>query len=480
VDLVVGRFSGGGNGGLPQFACRFGQLAGGKWMRLMNEQDSREGQPGSAETPQGGEENEPMVAEQEATAGSPYQYGVGDELRMRREAMGKSIADVVDAVRIQQRYIEALEQSKLEDLPGTVYALGFVRTYAEYLGLNGPEMVARYKDETEGLQQQTYVMPEPIEEGKVPTAAIFILGLVLVAVVYAVWYYLSNRDGDLVQQVPEVPTHMETAAPEPVQPAPPAPAAEATATPEGDIPPATAPEAAAPQPVAEAPAESPVSAAEAAAETQAPQPVAEAPVETPLSEPAPQPVAETPLEETPAPGVATQPVAEATVASPSPAPDVEPVAEAPAPPPLETAPPPSAVETVTLAPPPAETAEPTDPETALTAEEIPLAPAVEALPRDPQIYGLANTNARIVIKAVEDAWVEVTDAEESRLFSRVLRVGDIYRVPVRDGMTFVTGNAGGLEIMVDGEVVPSLGPSGQVRRNVKLDPGLLKSGKAWP
>ena len=55
-----------------------------------------------------------------------------------------------------------------------------------------------------------------------------------------------------------------------------------------------------------------------------------------------------------------------------------------------------------------------------------------------------------------------------------------YRAPNREGAKFVTGNAGGLKVVVDGEAAPSLGPTGQVRRDVKLDPDLLKAGQAWP
>ena len=75
---------------------------------------------------------------------------------------------------------------------------------------------------------------------------------------------------------------------------------------------------------------------------------------------------------------------------------------------------------------------------------------------------------------------KVTDAEGSRLMSRTLRAGDSYRVPNRDGLVFVTGNAGGLAITVDGEPAPAIGGIGIVRKNVKLDPELLKEGRAWP
>ena len=65
------------------------------------------------------------------------------------------------------------------------------------------------------------------------------------------------------------------------------------------------------------------------------------------------------------------------------------------------------------------------------------------------------------------------------MLTRVLRVGDTYRVPDRSGLSLVTGNAGGLEFIVDDEAVPALGPIGSVRRNVSLDPALLKAGQAY-
>jgi cytoskeleton protein RodZ len=105
---------------------------------------------------------------------------VGDELRMRREEAGHTINDVSEAVRIQPRYLEALEKGRLEDLPGTVYALGFLRTYAEHYGFNGGAFVTRFKEETEGLRrEQDFSLPEPIEDARVPTAAIFIVAIVL-------------------------------------------------------------------------------------------------------------------------------------------------------------------------------------------------------------------------------------------------------------------------------------------------------------
>jgi cytoskeleton protein RodZ len=62
--------------------------------------------------------------------------------------------------------------------------------------------------------------------------------------------------------------------------------------------------------------------------------------------------------------------------------------------------------------------------------------------------------------------------------TQILRQGNIYKVPREQGLMLTTGNAGGLEILVDGVKVPTLGPFGAVRRDVALDPARLKSGTA--
>jgi cytoskeleton protein RodZ len=112
-------------------------------------------------------------------------------------------------------------------------------------------------------------------------------------------------------------------------------------------------------------------------------------------------------------------------------------------------------------------------------DQAPSGDVSEQAKRKPRVYGEDNPG-RIIMRAVEESWVEVTDADGEILFSRVLRKGDSYRAPARQGTTFVTGNAGGLEIFVDKQPAPALGPAGVVRRGVALDPELLKSGAAWP
>ena len=81
-----------------------------------------------------------------------------------------------------------------------------------------------------------------------------------------------------------------------------------------------------------------------------------------------------------------------------------------------------------------------------------------------------------MIKARIDSWVQIRDPDGEKLLTRVLRAGDSFRVPDKPGLLMETGNAGGLEISVDGTVIPDIGPKGAVRRDVALDAAILKSG----
>jgi len=112
--------------------------------------------------------------------------------------------------------------------------------------------------------------------------------------------------------------------------------------------------------------------------------------------------------------------------------------------------------------------------------EIPRVPRQSAaLPvRQPRVYGKGNSDSRVILRATRDSWIQVHGADNVLLLTRILRAGDSYRVPNRNGLTLMTGNAGALEILVDGEPVPPIGPFGAVRRNVSLDPNRLKTGSA--
>ena len=100
------------------------------------------------------------------------------------------------------------------------------------------------------------------------------------------------------------------------------------------------------------------------------------------------------------------------------------------------------------------------------------------LPPAPAEAAPAMVSTRIEIRAKADSWVQVRTAEGTLLMTRILGQGTSYAVPPQEGLRLTTGNAGGLEILVDGVPVPPLGPFGAVRHDVALDPERLKAGTA--
>lgn len=115
---------------------------------------------------------------------------------------------------------------------------------------------------------------------------------------------------------------------------------------------------------------------------------------------------------------------------------------------------------------------------------IPSAPALPAAPEtEPgvtQEAALPATGTRIRINARLDTWIKITDHNGRSVINRVLNAGEGYDVPDEAGLKMITGNAGGMDILVDGAAIPPLGEPGKVRRDVELDPEKLKAGTAIP
>ena len=72
-------------------------------------------------------------------------FEIGATLREARERRGLTAEDVHRSLRIRARYLQALEDERWELLPGEAYAKGFLRSYAEFLGLEGSLFVDELK-----------------------------------------------------------------------------------------------------------------------------------------------------------------------------------------------------------------------------------------------------------------------------------------------------------------------------------------------
>jgi cytoskeleton protein RodZ len=130
---------------------------------------------------------------------------IGVLLRRAREERHRSVADVAAALCIRANYLEAIEAGAYERLPGQTYTVGFVRSYATYLGLDAAEAVRIFKREGQGFDPTpaSLAMPAPIPQRSIPGGRVLVTGLVLAICGYGLWSYLGGRQGgDTVAPVP--------------------------------------------------------------------------------------------------------------------------------------------------------------------------------------------------------------------------------------------------------------------------------------
>lgn len=71
---------------------------------------------------------------------------IGEILKQTREAQGITLNQVSEATKISTRYLRAIENGEYDAIPGDVYLKGFIRNYANILGLDGEQMVAKFNE----------------------------------------------------------------------------------------------------------------------------------------------------------------------------------------------------------------------------------------------------------------------------------------------------------------------------------------------
>jgi cytoskeletal protein RodZ len=170
------------------------------------------------------EERKPRPWESDREGGAADSFG--GWLKRQRGVRDISLREISDVTKINLRYLEALEDNRLKALPAPVFARGFLREYARYVGLDPDEVVNYY---TAAQQEQE---PEGASSGPRPdpsrATTQWVYGLVLTAGVVALFgavaglsYWASNRPR--AEQPPPIAAPVfEPAPPAPVMPAAPA------------------------------------------------------------------------------------------------------------------------------------------------------------------------------------------------------------------------------------------------------------------
>ena len=84
-------------------------------------------------------------------------------------------------------------------------------------------------------------------------------------------------------------------------------------------------------------------------------------------------------------------------------------------------------------------------------------------------------DSRVVLQAEKESWVKIEDARGNTTFSRVLVPGDVYYMPLGDKFKGTFGNAGGIDVWVDGQLVKKVGPANTRKTGIAMSPDALKA-----
>lgn len=125
---------------------------------------------------------------------------IGTILKSSRLKSKKSLEDISSELCIRKIYLTALEEGDYETLPPIPYGVGYVRTYARYLGLNPERAVKLYKSASiveEQKEEQEEVAPEITKVNNKHIVA----GILVLLLIYGLWQMLSSKK---VEETPSV------------------------------------------------------------------------------------------------------------------------------------------------------------------------------------------------------------------------------------------------------------------------------------
>jgi cytoskeleton protein RodZ len=164
-----------------------------------------------------------------------------------REALGLSLEDIAVETRISTRFLLAIESEEFERLPGGIFNRGFIRLYAQRVGLDAERAVADYERLTDGSDNIGSLPEVATYKSGWSGRTLYTLALAALVLLIVVFYIVTRNGGaETVITIPPAPA----AAPAEVAPTTPDPGAiEQTPEPSETVPaPSTPPAPVVPSP----------------------------------------------------------------------------------------------------------------------------------------------------------------------------------------------------------------------------------------
>lgn len=154
-------------------------------------------------------------------------HSIGGRLRQAREASGIPLDRIASQTRIPIRHLQHIEREEWDALPAVTYCVGFVRAYANAVGLDGAELSREVRDRLGGMRSHAPAAEyyEPADPARVPPKSLAIIALIIGLLLvggYAVWRSsLGSEEPASSVTVPVPEASGPAAAPAPAQPATP-------------------------------------------------------------------------------------------------------------------------------------------------------------------------------------------------------------------------------------------------------------------
>lgn len=133
---------------------------------------------------------------------------IGEALRAIREHRGLTLDDLAEATRVRASFLEALENLRLDKLPSRPFTIGYIRAYAEALGLDAEAAVERFRADEPVLDEPLHE-PIGVQEERDPRLTSLMVGACVIMAAIFMWN-IAQRG--MVEAAPPPPTASEVAA----------------------------------------------------------------------------------------------------------------------------------------------------------------------------------------------------------------------------------------------------------------------------
>jgi len=130
---------------------------------------------------------------------------IGILLRSARLETRMPIEQAAQALHIRVRYLEALEEGRLDAIPGLTYTKGYLYSYANFLDLDSQEILRRFEAVEVAMGKRAIYFPQVLNREKTPNSKIIWGSLIALLLIYLLWWAVVKPPGHELSMVDNMP-----------------------------------------------------------------------------------------------------------------------------------------------------------------------------------------------------------------------------------------------------------------------------------